>query len=656
MKRLLLSAVCFVSLLSIYGQGDDPILFTVEKTPVHVSEFKYIYSKTNGYKADYSRESLEEYLDLYVKFKLKVRRAKDMQLDTIAALQTELEGYRRQLADSYLINKEVTEKLVKEAYERSKEDVNISHIFVAVDPNAGPTDTLHAYKLLMSGKRRIEEGEAFSEVAKEISGDPSVQKNGGEMGYLNVLFPNGFYALENKAYSLPIGAVSEPVRSIRGYHLVKVNDRRPARAEIEAAHILVRFKGKSAAIAKEKIDSIYQALSAGADFASLAKQVSEDSRSASNGGRLGFFGINKYDKKFEDAAFGLENDGAISEPFQSSIGWHIVKRISRRGIQPYNDEKSRLEREIKNDRRFEKAKLAMLEDIKREGNFRENPEALDGLISSLDQSFLTFQWKPSSEMSEEVLFSLGKDFDRTVADFKDYLARASRRRMSLARSGNVEHVTTSLYEDYVSEECFKYEEALLEEKYPDFRSLMREYREGILLFEATKLLVWDKASQDTAGLKDFFKSIKGKYRWGERAKLSMYRLDAEQKEKAKSVMTYASKNPPKKVLAKYNAKEKILSVEEKLTEREKSMPLKQMEWKVGALSRLREDSRGGYLEFMKIEEVLPAEDKQLDEARGYIIADYQDYLEKRWVEQLRKDYKVKINKKVFESLINKDKK
>ncbi len=653
MNRLFLIFILFAvaHFASAQKQSADPVLFTVADTPVHVSEFKYIYTKTNAEKADFSETSLKEYLDLYTKFKLKVEKARDMKIDTIPKLIKELEGYRRQLADSYLINKEVTEKLVKEAYDRKSQDSDFSHLLFSVDLNANAKDTMAAFSRAIAARKRILNGEDFAKVAAELSDDESAKNNGGRIGFLEVLFPDGFYPLENAVYTLPIGELSEPVRTKMGYHLVKVNSRRPARGEIEAAHILIREDGRTPEEAKEIIDSLYQLLNAGGDFNTIAKERSEDKRSQPNGGYLGFFGISKYEKSFEDAAFAIEEDNTISMPFKSSLGWHIVKRISHRGIQPYNIEKRRLEANIKNDGRFAKAQAAVLAQIKADGNFRENPEVLSKFTTALNDTFLTFRWQAPKQNLEKVLFTMDDGFQADVSDFVKFLRNASRKRMTYARSGDVNYVANRLYEEFVEQQCFKYEENRLEEKYPDFKALMREYEEGILLFEVTKMLVWDRASQDTAGLKTFFDSIKGKYRWGERAQVSIYKLKSEHEAKVKELQAFAKKNPISAVLAKFNSESEILTVEEVKMEKGRNMQLKRMEWKAGAISTPYNNEKDKLIEFMKIENMSPAVDKTLNEAKGYVIADYQDYLEKQWIEQLEKEYKIKVNNKVFEKLI-----
>ena len=639
-------------------KGEDPVLFSIENTPVHLSEFKYIYTKTNGEKADFSKASLKEYLDLYTNFKLKVRKAKDMKLDTIVSLQQELAGYRRQLADSYLIDRQVTEKLVEEVYERTKQDVDLSHIMIKFPDNPTPADTLQAWNKALEAKEKLENGESFDDIAITYSNDQSVSKNKGHIGYVTALFPNGFYALETAAYEGPIGKIQGPVRTIAGYHILLIHDRRPARGEIEVAHILVRNdKYPNMIKVRERIDSISNLLIAGGDFEALARFESDDKITSSKGGYIGFFGINRFEKVFEDAAFSLEKDGDFTGPVQTSIGWHIIKRISLKRDEPFPMVKSRLQNQIKGDQRFELARENMIGRIKKESNFSENRTTLKNIIATLTtdttESFLTYKWKAPENPSKEQLFSFGSDMKITVGDFEDYLERASRKRQQMARQG-ITTVTNILYKDFVDESALKLEERQLEAKYPEFKSLMREYEEGVLLFEVTKMEVWDKASLDTVGLQKFFDENKDKYHWDERAVVSQYTLVNNAKDKINLVREFAAKNPAQKVLEGFNTgAEVILTVQERKYEKGRNDLLDMMNWEIGELSVVEISKRDRSSSFLKIEEFLPAGPKTLQEARGYIVADYQDFLEKKWLEDLMKTYKVKVNEKVFNSMVRK---
>jgi len=635
--------------LSIDAQNEDAVLFSVKGNPVTVGEFLYIYSKTNRDKADFSKNSLEEYLDLYTKFKLKVQRAKDMQLDTIPALQKELAGYRKQLADSYLLDKEVTEKLIKEAYDRSLKDIKVSHIMVALKQNPSPQDTALAYKRIMQIKGKLDGGSDFVKVAKSLSDDKSAATNNGGLGYFTSPFPDGFYDFESAAYALPKGKISNPVRTPIGYHLIRVDDVRPARGEMEAAHILVRHKTENA---KANIDTVYQLLMKGQQFEDAAKIYSADKKTAEKGGYVGFFGISKYEQAFEDAAFALTKDGEYSKPIKTLAGWHIIKRISKKSVPEYDKAKARLKAKIQKDSRFELAKDAMVNQIKAENGFKSMKGPISKFGSTLDKEFLTYRWKAPAEKSKDVIFALGNDL-HTLGDFTDYLQKESRKRMQLARSGTVVDALSTLYTDYVAETALKYEERNLEKKYPDFKALMREYEEGILLFEITKKEVWDKASQDTTGLRNFYNKNKSKYKWGKRAVVTTYTLN-DAAHISDKIGKFVQKNGPDATLAKYNKEGKEpVSYQQTTVERARNKEIDALSWKSGTISEMKMDRKNKKITFMKVEEILEPSPKKLSEARGYVVADYQDFLEKQWLTELKKAYKVQTNKKVFKSLVKK---
>jgi peptidyl-prolyl cis-trans isomerase SurA len=644
-------ALCMALNLTVSAQT-DPSLFTVSGTPVSLSEFKYIYSKTNGAKADYSRASVEEYLDLYTKFKMKVARARAMQLDTSPILQEELAGYRRQLADSYLTDREVTDKLIKEAYDRMLKDINVAHILVIIkDPN----DTLAAYSRIKTAIVRLERGESFQALAGELSEDQYSKANGGAIGFMTAMLPDGFYDLENAIYNTPAGKNSGIVRSPLGYHIIKNVGERSARGEIEAAHILIRKKNGEVPVlnAKARIDSIYGALKAGAPFDQLAQKTSEDGSSAARGGYLQPFGIGRYEAAFEDAAFGIERDGDYTQPFETSIGWHIVKRGSRKGIETYDVMKTRLKARIQRDGRFELAKTAMVARIKKEGNMVENKAAFTQLIPRFDSTLLTYSWQEPTLSGDETLVSFGGNVASKTSDFMKFVGENANKRVNYAllEKTNVAAVAQRLFGDFINEKALAYEELQLERKYPDFKNLMREYEEGILLFEAIKINVWDKAAQDSTGLEKFYSSNKDKYFFGERAQLIYYSLADSSGLDVEKVAKYAKKNTPQAVMKKFNpAGKELVSFREETIERGKGKIIDPSMWKKGmVVTNKANDPRN----FTKVERLLPKTAKTLKEARGFVVADYQEFLEKQWLTELAKVYKVEVDRSVLESIIQK---
>lgn len=646
--------ILFFAATQLAAQADDDVLFTVEDSPVYVGEFKYIYEKTNQGDADYSKESLEEYLELYKKFKLKVQRAKDIQLDTITSLKRELEGYRKQLANSYLIDKEVTERLMKEVYNRGKMDVNISHIMVQIPKESTPQDTLAKFNKIMDIWKQLQGGKRFEELVG-MSEDKASKVKGGNIGYITAMLPNGFYNMETAAYTTPVNSYSKPFRTRVGYHILKNNGSREARGQMEAAHILIRHNKEPAPGSpdpKELIDGIYNGLRGGTPWAELVKR-SEDKSSIEKDGSLGKFGIGRFAPDFEDAVFALAEDGDYSKPLQSQAGWHIVKRVKKYPQLSYKEEKGKLQNKIKKDSRYQIAQDAMLARIKRDNNFKEYRNVTDRFRNSLSDEFTTYKWKANPKPINKVIFEIGED-NFILAELEEFLEQSSRKRQRIGRNGEVKATFDQLYTDYVKMKTLEYEEKQLEKKFPEFKYLMREYQEGILLFEATKTEIWDRASQDSVGLAQHFEKIKDreKYKWKERAEVSFYNITPEAKSQLNSIRKMAAKKSTTEVLEKYNKDgAKMITVRRDLFEKGKNRIVDGLSWKPGTLSEVEMNKQNNSMNFLKIEKVIPVTGKTLNEARGYAVAQYQDYLERQWLTDLADSYKIKVNQGILDKMI-----
>ncbi|MBK7095699.1 MAG: peptidylprolyl isomerase [Saprospiraceae bacterium] len=637
----------FCGIVNSIGQSNDQVLFDVggEKTPV--SEFLYIYQKNLGEKADFSKKSLEEYLDLYVNFKLKVKKAKELKLDTTPAFKKEMAGYREQLAKSYLVDKEVSEKLLNEAYERMGKDLKVSHIMISV--KAGEDET-KVKNLVDSLYKELKNNKSFEQMAKDFSNDSYSNNNGGSLGWVTSLLPNGFYEFENKIYSLKKGEFSKPFRTGFGYHIVKLLDERPARGEIEASHILIRNFDKEMPVPspKFKIDSIYDRLKAGDNFVQLAREFSMDNKTAPKGGYLGIFGINKYDQVFEDEVFALQNNGDYSRPFNTTLGWHIVKRMSKPGVKSFEAAKRSLTNEINQNERYGVGRKALTDKIKAEGKFKEDLSTLDYFSGLLNEEFYTFKWK-APEFTDRFLFELSsRKF--MLSDLVKYLKNNQRGRLNFNKATKLIEAAASMYNSYVEDECIKFEESKLEDKYPDFKFLMREYTEGNLLFEVMEKEVWNKAAKDTVGLKSFFENNREKYLWQPRAELYTYTVQSGDKKLTDKIYKFSVSNSTDKLIKKFNKKAQIISFKtDKLEAGDKE--LEGIDFAQNAMTKVVADDTGNTSKFKKIDKIIPISQKTLDEAKGYVIADYQEYLENNWIKDLKKNYPVRIDTAVFESLI-----
>ncbi len=627
----------------------DMVLFTLGGQPVYLSEFAYVYNKNNvDDKNSYTQTSLEEYLDLYIKFRLKVKEAEALGMDTLTSLSAELETYRKQLSKQYLYDREVSEKLLQEAYDRSKFEVNASHILIGIDEPGLPADTLKAYKTAVQLRTRILKGEDFGELAKKYSKDPSAQTNNGNIGYFTVL--QTVYPFETVAYETKKNEISMPVRTRFGYHLVKVNDIREAQGEITVAHILLKIPvGADKAMidqVRSQADNIYnQALKGDLPFENLVSLYSEDNTTKTKGGLLPPFGTGRMVEEFEASAFGLTKDGDVSKPVQTDYGFHIIKRISKKAQPTFEESKGELKKKIERDTRSEIAKSKLMDGIKKEYKYTENIKARQELFKLIGTALPEgkFVWEDKTALTK-TLFTIGNK-TYTQADFVTYLESKQKKK----RTEPAQIVFDQYFEVFQEEMLLAYEESQLERKYPDFKNLMREYRDGILLFDLTDKKVWSRAVKDTTGLAAFYEGVKTKYLYPERVKVTTYTVtDPKLAEKVKK---YAVKNGSAATIAKYNKKGKtIVTTSEGIFEKGQQPLADATGWKVGYGEI---SSTEGNSKFVNVTEVLTPSPKPLNEVKGFVVSEYQDYLEKEWIKELQTRYPVVVNKEVLNTLVKK---
>jgi peptidyl-prolyl cis-trans isomerase SurA len=533
---LVVAALCVAGCTATKkNDTEEPAIATLGSEPISVSEFRYVYEKNNAGNEDaYTHESVTDYLNLYTNFKLKVKEAESRGLDTTMAFKQELEGYKEQLAQPYLTEKSVTDQLVKQAYERLQQEINASHILITLPQHASPEDTLAAYKKVTAVSQRIKNGEDFGKLAQEFSQDPSAAENKGNLGYFTAM--QMVYPFEDAAYKTSSGEVSQPVRTRFGYHLIKVHDKRQARGEIKVAHIMVRstpgMPKADSLVAKQRIDAIYKRLQRNENWNKLASEFSEDANSANNGGELPWFGTGRMIPNFEDASFALQKEGDVTKPILTPYGWHIIKLIDKRSLPPFEDMEQNLRNKIAKDSRSELNKAAFLKRIKTENNFTEITTAKATVLASASNDLLQGNWNynANDKSLDQTLFTIqGKPY--TVRDFYAY----AKENQNPRSSGSPEHAMRQLYDAFADKSLIEYEKANLTNKHQDYRMLVQEYHDGILLFQLMDEKVWSKAIEDSVGLKTFFEQNKEKYKWGPRAHATV--ISAANKEllnKAKS--------------------------------------------------------------------------------------------------------------------------
>lgn len=622
----------------------NPWVFTYGSDTVFQAEFERLLSKNKKDKERPSEADVREYLELYENFKMKVREAELMKLDTNTSFKTELAGYRKQLANPYLTDKKVTEALIKEAYERMKWEVNASHILINCAENAPAKDTLAAYNKIMALRTRIIKGENFDTLAGKNSEDPSAVKNFGNLGWFTSF--QMIYPFEVQAYNTPKGQVSMPFRTRFGYHIVKVIDKRAARGEVKVAHIMIQT-GPSATPelkdeAKSKIDSAYIKLMAGASFESMVEMYSQDQGSKNNGGVMNYFsGNSNYPDKFKEVAFALNKD-EISKPFQTDYGFHILKLVDKKPVPEFKDVEESIKTKVGRDSRAESSKLVVADRIKKQNNYKEFPANLKEFALSVDTGFLYASWVPTEKQltNQKPVMKLN-DKTVTVGEFAAY-AKGNQE----ARPGeSVELILRGLFKKFSDEQALAYEEGMLEQKYPDFKNLMQEYHDGILLFDLTDKKVWTKAVTDTVGLEKFHKANEGKYMWKERVKVYTFTC-LDEKTKAVAIKMAKAGKTNEEIIAKANKKVMgSLVITENKYEKTDAQGAKF--WDQKGVVDVPND---GTFKFYVVAGVVSPEPKALKDARGIITSDYQTYLEKEWLAELRAKYPVTVNEPVVNSL------
>jgi len=625
------------------------VLFTVDDKPYYTDEFVRIYNKNLNLVKDDSQKDLNNYLDLFVGYKLKVSKAYKEGLQNGKKYQGELKSYRNQLAKNYLTDSKVTDELVQEAYNRSKKEVRASHILLLVDENALPADTLKAYNKAAEARKRVLAGEDFATVAKQVSEDPSAKENGGDLGYFSVF--RMVYPFESAAFNTPNGEVSKPTRSRFGYHVIKVTDTRDNRGEITVAHIMTMKpkKGDTAeeAKAKEKIQDIYKKLQQGEEFEALAKQFSEDKTSATNGGKLNTFSSGELtSQEFENESFKLTTPGEISKPFESQFGWHIIKLIERKPAKTFEEQKPDFESRIKRDERSRLIAQSVTEKIKKRYTTEEDKAVYKTVEAAVTDSIYKMTWKMPVDTKpyEKTLLTINNDKKLTGKDFLTYISTQQNMGVSakpVARAVDV------LYKKYADEQLYNYYNDNLEGEFPEFAATMDEYRDGLLLYDLMEKEIWEKAKNDTIGLQNYYDAHKAEYLWKQRADVEVYSSTSEASAKQAREMLLKKKDA-KAIKDKLNTKDKVSIIEKTGTfETESASMPKMAEWKPG-ISTVFKD--GNYYYVVKTNKVLAAGPKTLDEAKGRVINDYQQYLESTWVDNLKKEFTVKVNAETFEKV------
>ena len=498
------------------GSSPESILFEIDSIPIYSDEFLYNFKKnlTNS-DSVITRNDIDEYLDLFINFKLKVKEATEQGIDTTQAFLEEYNKYKDQLTESYLKNDSIITALVREAYDRMQIELNVSHIIMRIQNEYDSVDTRKAFEKITSIKRKLDSGADFQELAISYSEDPSVKLNHGNLGYFTVL--QMVYPFETVAYNTPVGQYSNPFKTSFGYHILKVNDIRPAQGKVQVAHIMLRFPENATSTdsvkVRNKIIQIYDSLKNGGDWDTLCRLYSEDRNTNNIAGVLQPFEAGRVIPAFSEAAFRLKEINEISEPVLTPYGWHIIKLINKIPIKPYEEIKDELTERVRRDSRSELAHTYLIEKLKKENNFQMIDWVKDTCLKMAKNILLSKNLTTDSSLDflNAPLFTLQRD-SFPAKDFLDY---------AYLKRNNSQHLPLNTYlrelmNDFIEGKLIEYERAHLKEKNYDYKMLVREYHEGILLFDLMDQEVWNKAIKDTLGLKSYFEENNEKYKWKER--------------------------------------------------------------------------------------------------------------------------------------------
>ncbi|WP_425077810.1 peptidylprolyl isomerase [Psychroserpens sp. S379A] len=640
MKQII-TAIFFCMSFAAFSQIDkNDVLFTVDDESIMASDFLRVYNKNLDLVKDETQKDVDAYLELFINYQLKVKEAKRLELDKDAKYIREFSNYKSQLTKNYMSESKVTDALVKEAYNRSTTDVEASHILIILDENE--KDTTQVYNRLLELRDRVIK-EGYAPVQKEVHNGKTVYAE--NLGYFSVF--KMVYAFETAAYNTEVGEVSMPFRTRFGYHIVNVTNKRPSQGEVTVAHIMVAKDQKDSLLNPERrIKEIYKKLQQGEKFESLAKQFSDDKSSSAKGGLLTpFTGGQLGSKEFEDMAFSLKEKDEVTEPFKTDFGWHIVKLINKKGVQPFEDVKATFVNKVKRDSRSRLINTALANQLNEKYKVADNKIALSYFESLINDNFFKQAWTVPTDLENEKAFmTIGKK-TITYEEFAKYLFKNQRSYTNKQVDANV--LINTVYKAFKEEQIIRYHRENLEFENEDFAHVLKEYRDGLLLFDLMEKQVWNAASKDTVGLKTYYENHKSDYMWHDRVDAVMLSSAGEKMIK-KAIKLLDKGKTVESIEAELNQKDtqNIMSTKGVFEKGNQVLP-KDFEFKKG-ISKLYNHNDAYHV--VVVNSVLPKSSKTLDEARGKVVSDYQNQIESDWINALNERYTVKVNDRVLKKV------
>ena len=642
MKKYLALTLVLLFINLSFSQNKKDVLLTIDGKPVYTSEFKRVYNKNLDLVKDESQKSVEGYLDLFIDYKIKVAEAYAQNLDKDETYISEFNQYRDQLSRNYILENKVTSELSLEAYERSLEEINANHILVLSKYEDIPQDTLKAYNKIKAIYDRAKAGEDFVALAKENSEEPNADKGGGQLGYFTAFAM--LYPFETAAYNTQVGGVSEIVRTQYGYHIIKVNDRRKRGSQITTSHIMLSDKGSNRTfVPADRIIELYALLQQGEDFAKLAEQYSDDKNSAKNGGQLQKFRKGELRApKFEEAAFSLENAGDYSKPVKSQFGWHIIQLNEKHSIPTYEEERESLEKKVKNGVRSKIVTSALNDQIKDKYGYVEVTNYVPFFNIYVSDDILKKKWEYDTigNAQDRVIFTIGKKEIR-FSDFAKFIVSRQKQQFTATEKS---YVLADFYYEFESLELKNYFRDNLEFENVQYASTIREYRNGLLIFDLMNKNIWMKAKNDTIGLQNFYETVKENYTWDDRVDAVIVTSTTEDAALvARNLMLNDKTSEEIKGVLNVDDQINVIISEGVFEKGQRELP-GNFEVKVGVSEPY--SNKDGFT-IVSVNKVIPTDIKPLGTVKGKVMSDYQNDLESKWMMRLRDMYKVKIHKKAL---------
>lgn len=648
------------------AKSKDPrniTIATVGTEKITFADLEHAYSKNLSKKNtplyNLPKDSILDFLNLYLKYRLKVNDAIQRGLDKDSTVQQEIKQNRRLLAETFFFERKLVEPNIEKMLKYRQYEAQVSYIFVQFPAN--PIDTLQAFTKAKNILEQIKNGKDFAQLAKDSSDDKESAERGGLI--LNYITSGKVQRpIENAIFSLQPGQVfPQPIKTKYGYFLIKLNKIEP-RIKVKVSHILLALgPDKDSVKIIHKADSLIQLLRNGASFAHLAEEFSDDPSSAMRGGEIGWYsrssGIEPSGRylthNFEEALFNLK-DGEISNKVFTEYGIHIIKRDSTRNFKP-EDDKEDLKKLYKR-LYYEEDKRAMVEEMERKYNFFINEKVFSNLISNFDTTKTTLDtnWikQIPPESFQQILFGI-LDKKYSIEDFVKALQNKTEfRATSLNRYGLTSAMKKIVYPTLIEKATEN-----LEKESPEFANMMNEFRDGILLFKVEALEVWDKLKFDSTLAYDYWLKNKAKYKTYPKyevieifvlndslANIIYQMASTGQKDFEELAKEYTQRVGFREKSGKWG---KISAKDNRL-----AMKLSQLDAKPGLLKPFPFEN--GY-SIVKILSYEPSREKTFQEAIPDFATDVQEILQKKltddWLERTRKKIKIKINYKNLDLII-----